>query len=144
MSVLAADLAPIWDADAAGPVEVGIDMIEIDRVRRAIERHPERFMERIYSPAERERYAGQVRQLATRFAAKEATLKALGTGIWNVRLSDIEVMSNERGKPILVLHGTALERARQLGLTHFAISLTHARGEAIAIVVASKAPRGDR
>ncbi|RIK42850.1 MAG: ACP synthase [Chloroflexi bacterium] len=139
MSVSGAEYVPIWDADAAGPVEVGIDVIEIERVRGVLARHGERFLERIYTPRERERYRGRVQELAARFAAKEATMKALGTGIRGVRWRDIEVLSNRRGKPILVLHGTALQRARVLGLVHWSVSLTHSRGEAMAIVVAAKA-----
>lgn len=141
MSALDAEYQPIWDPDAAGPVEVGIDVIEIDRVAGVLERHGTRFLERVYTPRERERYGARVQELAARFAAKEATMKALGTGIRGVRWRDIEVLPNRRGKPILVLHETALRRARLLGLTHFSVSLTHSRGDAMAIVVASKGER---
>lgn len=138
MSASAAEYRPLWDADAAGPVEVGIDVVEIDRIRRTLERYGERFVNRIFAPGERARFTGRPRDLATRFAAKEATMKALGTGISGVRWRDIEVLPNARGKPILVLHETALARARQLGLTHFAISLTHTHADAMAIVVATR------
>src|SRR5262245_1497671 len=124
-SVSGAEYVPIWDAEAAGQVEVGIDVIEIARVRGVLDRHGERFLQRIYTDRERERYRGRVQELAARFAAKEATMKALGTGIRGVRWRDIEVLSNRRGKPIVVLHGTALDRANQLGLVHWSISLTH-------------------
>lgn len=139
MSALDAEYEPIWDSEAAGPVEVGIDVIEIERIGRTLERFGDRFLTRVYSPRERERYGKRVQELAARFAAKEATMKALGTGIRGVRWRDIEVLPNRRGKPILVLHDTALRRARLLGFTHFAVSLTHSRGDAMAIVVASKA-----
>jgi holo-[acyl-carrier protein] synthase len=138
-----AEYVPLWDADAAGAVEVGIDVIEIERVRGVLERHGERFLERVYTERERERYRGRVQELAARFAAKEATMKALGTGIRGVRWRDIEVLSNRRGKPILVLHDTALRRATLLGLTHWSISLTHSRGDAMAIVLAAKARPGN-
>jgi holo-[acyl-carrier protein] synthase len=89
--------------------------------------------------------AGRAESLAARFAAKEATMKALGTGIRGVRWRDIEVLPNRRGKPIIVLHETAKRRAELLGLTHWSISLTHSRGDAMAIVVASKSqPPSDR
>ncbi len=139
MSALVGEYEPIWDSEAAGPVEVGIDVIEIDRIGRALERFGDRFLTRVYSPRERERYGKRIQELAARFAAKEATMKALGTGIRGVRWRDIEVLPNRRGKPILVLHETALHRANLLGFTHFAVSLTHSRGDAMAIVVASKA-----
>jgi holo-[acyl-carrier protein] synthase len=140
MSASDAEYQPIWDADAAGPVEVGIDVIEIERVRGVLERHGDRFLQRVYSVRERERYGTRVQELAARFAAKEATMKALGTGIRGVRWRDIEVLPNRRGKPILVLHETAARRARLLGFQHFAVSLTHSRGDAMAIVIASKGP----
>jgi holo-[acyl-carrier protein] synthase len=139
MSVSDAEYVPIWDSEAAGPVEVGIDIIEIERIARALDRFGDRFLQRIYTPRERERYGKRVQELAARFAAKEATMKALGTGVRGVRWRDIEVLPNRRGKPILVLHETAQRRAKLLGLTHFAVSLTHSRGDAMAIVVAAKA-----
>lgn len=129
---------PIWDSEAAGPVEVGIDVIEIGRIQQVLIRHGERFLTRIYTEREQARYGTRVHELAARFAAKEATMKALGTGIRGVRWRDIEVLPNRRGKPIIILHETALRRADALGLTHFAVSLTHSRGDAIAIVVAAK------
>jgi holo-[acyl-carrier protein] synthase len=138
MSASGAEYVPLWDSESAGPVEVGIDVIEIERIQRALDRFGDRFLQRIYTERERERYGRRVQELAARFAAKEATMKALGTGVRGVRWRDIEVLPNRRGKPILVLHETALRRARLLGLTHFTVSLTHSRGDALAIVVAAK------
>lgn len=138
MSALDAEYVPIWDAEAAGPTEVGIDVIEIERVRQVLERHGERFLRRIFTERERERYGRRPAELAARFAAKEATMKALGTGIRGVRWRDIETLSNRRGKPILVLHETAARRAQQLGLVYWSISLTHSRSDATAVVIASK------
>jgi holo-[acyl-carrier protein] synthase len=74
---------------------------------------------------------------AARFAAKEAVAKALGTGMGAVAWREIEVLSNERGRPILILHGAAADRAAQLGLHHWSISLTHLADIALAVVVAS-------
>lgn len=133
-------IEPLWDPDTAGPIEVGVDAIEIRRIERALHRFGERFLARIYSPAERERYAGRVSELAARFAAKEATMKALGTGVRGIRWRDIEVLPNARGKPVIRLHASAAERARLLGLMHLAVSLTHSRDLAIAVVVARFAP----
>lgn len=138
MSASGAEPVPVWDPDAAGEVEVGIDIIEIERIRRVLDRWGDRFLKRIYTPQERERYGHRVQELAARFAAKEATMKALGTGIRGVRWRDIEVLPNARGKPILTLHETALRRATLLGLTHFSVSLTHSRGDAVAVVIAAR------
>jgi holo-[acyl-carrier protein] synthase len=132
------EYAPIWDPNAAGPVEVGIDAIEIERIKGALDRFGERFLRRIYTEREAERYRNRPSELAARFAAKEAVMKALGTGVRGIRWRDIEVVSNRRGKPIVVLHETAARRAKLLGFTHFGISLTHSRTEAIAMVVATK------
>lgn len=129
---------PIWDAEAAGPVEVGIDIIEIERIASVLNRFGERFLKRVFTPAERERYGQRPSELAARFAAKEATMKALGTGIRGVRWRDIETLPNRRGKPILVLHDTARRRAELLGLSHWTVSLTHSRTEAMAIVIGSQ------
>ena len=112
-------------------LSVGIDLIEIDRVERALERRP-RLAERLFTPAElayaRER-ARPGRHLAARFAAKEAVIKALGRG---VPLKEIEVVSGE--PPRLQLHGQAAEVA---GDTEIAISLTHSRESAAAVAIAA-------
>jgi holo-[acyl-carrier protein] synthase len=133
-------IEPIWDPDKAGTIEVGVDAIEISRIERALERFGDRFLRRIYTEAERTRYAERLPELAARFAAKEAVMKALGTGIRGVRWRDIEVLPNRRGKPLIRLYETAAERARRLGLRHIAVSLTHARDLAIAVVIAQFDP----
>jgi holo-[acyl-carrier protein] synthase len=135
---------PEFDPESVGEVAVGVDVIEIDRIAEILRQHGERFLRRIYTERERERYATRVAELAARFAAKEATSKALGTGIRGLTWRDMEVLSNRRGKPILVLHGGAAARADALGLTHFDISLTHSRTLAMAFVVGLKrrAPAG--
>ncbi len=135
-----AEYLPIWDPDSAGPVEVGVDVIEIERIKDVLSRFGERFLNRIYTEREANRYGHRPAELAARFAAKEAVMKALGTGVRGVRWRDIEIVSNRRGKPIIVLHETAARRARLLGFNHFAVSLTHSRTESIAMVVARKIP----
>jgi holo-[acyl-carrier protein] synthase len=127
---------PEFDPDRCGAVAVGIDAIEIERSQRALDRFGERFLRRVYTERERERYRDRVSELAARFAAKEATSKALGTGIRGIRWREMEVMPNARGKPILILHGRAAERAERLGLVAFDVSLTHTRSDALAFVVA--------
>jgi holo-[acyl-carrier protein] synthase len=109
--------------------------VELDRIEKVLKRHPERFLARIYTPAEIAFCRGRVPELAGRFAAKEATMKALGTGIRGVGWRDIEVLPNRRGKPLLLLHGRAALRAETLGLTDVDVSLTTAREFAAAVVV---------
>lgn len=138
MRALGASYTPIWDPDAAGPVEVGIDVVEIDRIGAVLARFGERFLRRVYTDREQERYGTRPSELAARFAAKEAVMKVLGTGVQGVRWRDIEVLPNRRGKPIVVLYDTAAARAELLGFSHVAISLTHSRSEAMAIVVATQ------
>ena len=129
---------PELDPERCGVVSVGIDTIEISRIRRTIADFGDRFLRRVYTERERERYGQRVAELAARFAAKEATSKALGTGIRGIRWREMEVLANQRGKPLLVLHGSAARRAAQLGLVDFDVSLTHSRTDAMAIVVGMK------
>jgi holo-[acyl-carrier protein] synthase len=128
---------PIFHPEREGTIAVGVDLIEIGRIMRSLDDFGERFLRRVYTERERERYRDRVSELAARFAAKEATSKALGTGIIGIRWREMEVLPNRRGKPVLILHGRAAERARALGLTHFSVSLTHSRTDAMAFVVAS-------
>ena len=132
--------APEFDPERSGAVAVGVDLIEIPRIQRAIDDFGERFLRRVYTERERDRYRHRVSELAARFAAKEATSKALGTGIVGIRWQEMEVLSNRRGKPVLILHGRAADRAAALGLNHFSVSLTHSRTDAMAFVVATNGP----
>jgi holo-[acyl-carrier protein] synthase len=118
-------------------LRVGVDMIEIDRIRRGIDRYGERFFNRFFTANERRQTHDSPHRLAARFAAKEAVSKALGTGIGAVRWVDIEVHSDEDRRPCLVLHGAAAQLARDLGLHTWEISLSHTHDHAIAFVVAS-------
>jgi holo-[acyl-carrier protein] synthase len=131
---------PEFDPEQCGLVVVGVDIIEIARIERSLADFGERFLRRIFTERERERYASRPSELAARFAAKEATSKALGTGIRGIRWREMEVLSNSRGKPVLVLHGSASDRAASLGLVSFDISLTHSRTEAFAVVVGLRIP----
>jgi len=121
-------------------LSVGVDIVEIERVGGAIERWGQRFLDRVYTPPEQTFCQGRIPELAARFAAKEAISKALGTGIVGrrgVNWRDMEVLPDRRGKPLVYLHGAASRRAQELGLTEWAISLSHERQVAIALVVAS-------
>lgn len=120
----------------------GIDVVEVPRVAAAIERFGERFVQRVFTEEEIhycESKANRVERFAARFAAKEAGMKALGTG-WNhgIRWRDVEVRRQPGGRPTLVFHGKAAEFATQLGVAHIALSLTHTAAEAIAQVILEK------
>jgi holo-[acyl-carrier protein] synthase len=114
---------------------VGIDVIEIERVRAVLTRHPERFLQRVYTPEEVAFCRGRVAELAARFAAKEAVMKALGTGARGLAWREIEILPNRRGKPLVYLHGLAKKRGETIGLRGIDVSLTHLRDLAIASVV---------
>lgn len=117
-------------------LSTGIDVIEIERIDHAVRRWGDRFLQRIYTPAELAHCRGRAQSLAGRFAAKEATSKALGVGIRVLRWRDIEVLPDRRGKPTIHLHGRASEVAEARKLTGFDVSITHSRSDAVAMVVA--------
>jgi holo-[acyl-carrier protein] synthase len=117
-------------------LSTGIDIVEIDRIAAVLARHGERFLRRVFTEAEVRYCRGRVPELAARFAAKEAASKALGTGMRGVLWREMEVLPDPRGKPLLYLHGAAQARANELGLREFAVSLTHSRDVAAAVVVA--------
>lgn len=118
----------------------GVDIIEIHRIGRVAERYGVRFFHRIYTEGELAYCRGRAPQLASRFAAKEAVAKALGTGIRGVRWRDIEVVRDPGGPPTIRLHGKALALAQRLGLDGLAVSLSHSEEYAVAFVVGE---RGD-
>jgi holo-[acyl-carrier protein] synthase len=118
------------------PLGLGVDIVELDRIRGVHERHPERFLDRVYTPVERRR-ALEMRDptpfLAGRFAAKEAILKVLGTGLTGgISWQDIHVLREPSGAPRVALSGEALARARALGLGRILVSISHGRDHAIA------------
>ncbi len=113
----------------------GVDIIEIERIQRALERWGDRFIRRIYTEDEAAYCRGRPPNLAGRFAAKEAAMKALGTGLRGVGWKDIEVIRNEAGAPSVLLHGRAKVRAETLGVREMSLSLSHSRNYAVAFVV---------
>lgn len=117
------------------PYAVGIDIIAIPRVQKVLDRHGQRFLQRVYTPEEAAFCRGRVPELAVRFAAKEAVMKALGTGVRGIGWRDIEVLPDRRGKPLVYLYGRAKERAERIGLRALDVSLTHEKEFAIAAVV---------
>lgn len=129
-------------AGAAGGsviVGLGIDIAEIDRLEVAIQRHGRAFLERVFTPAEIaycEQHRNRFERFAGRFAAKEAAMKALGTG-WRrgIRWVDIEVVREPSGKPALELRGIAREFANRLGVARISLTITHSGNTALAQVI---------
>ena len=116
-------------------MRVGVDLIDVERVEQALTRHGDRFLNRVFTARELEYCAGRVERLAARYAAKEATAKALGTGIGEISWIEIEVIGDKSGRPLLQLHGAAAELATHLELCAWENSLSHTLTQAIAFVV---------
>lgn len=119
-------------------LSTGIDVIEIERIAHAHKRFGERFLHRVYTPAEIDYCRGRAQSLAGRFAAKEAVSKALGIGIRHISWRDIEILPDPRGKPTVHLHGRAAQVAETWGFAGFDVSITHSRTDAVVMVVAWK------
>ncbi len=117
---------------------LGLDLVEIDRISRVLERHGDRFLERIFRDGEIRRERRHARALAEhvagRFAAKEAAMKALGLGWRGLAFRDIEVGRDPRGKPLVSFHGRALVRARSLKVLWAEVTITHGKDIAAAVV----------
>ena len=117
----------------------GIDLCEVSRIRQSIERFGEKFTHRVFTPKEIayvERKANKFERYAARFAAKEAGMKAIGTG-WRhgIRWQDFEVTNLASGKPTLAFHGVAAEVARRLGVKNVSLSMTHTSDMAMAMLI---------
>ena len=120
-------------------IGMGVDIAEVGRIRAAIERHGKGILRRLYTEKEREyceQFKNKYERYAGRFAAKEAGMKALGTG-WRrgVRWVDLEVVREKSGRPTLALAGEAAKIAAQLGVTHIVVSITHTENQALAQVI---------
>ena len=120
-------------------LSTGVDIIEIPRIKKTLDRYGERFLKRIFTPDEITYCRGRSPNLAGRFAAKEATMKALGTGVRGVGWKDIEVTRAESGAPSVKLHGRAKARAEMLKVSELSLSISHSREFAVAFVVAQRA-----
>jgi holo-[acyl-carrier protein] synthase len=121
-------------------IGTGIDVVEIERVARSIERYGSRFLERVYTAAEiaycQRKRRNAAESFAARFAAKEAGAKALGTGIgFGVTWRELEVAREPAGRPLLLLHGRAAEIAAFLGVRRSSLSITHTRTQSMALVI---------
>jgi holo-[acyl-carrier protein] synthase len=120
-------------------VGTGIDITEVERIRASIERFGRRFLERVFTPDEIrycESKANKAERYAGRFAAKEAAMKAIGTG-WSrgVTWQDVEVKRSPGGRPVVAFHGKAAEFAKQLGAVQAHLSITHTERQAMAQVI---------
>jgi holo-[acyl-carrier protein] synthase len=117
----------------------GVDLCEVPRIEQAIARYGDRFMGRIFTPREiayANRKANRFERFAARFAAKEAGMKAIGTG-WRggITWRDFEVLNLPSGRPTLQFHGRAAEVAERLGVRNVSLSLTHTKEQAMAVVI---------
>jgi holo-[acyl-carrier protein] synthase len=119
--------------------EIGIDLIDIDRIATVLGRHPERFVRRVLTDGERRYCRGKVSRIAGRWAAKEAVSKVLGLGVRGVGWREIEVLPNYAGQPQVHLHRRAARRAETLRLSDVTVSISHERHVAVAVAVAHRA-----
>jgi len=119
-------------------IGIGVDLVELDRFRLALDRTPG-LLERVFTEGEQDyalRKRDPTERLAVRFAAKEAVMKAMGVGIGEVRLRDIEVVRADSGRPSILLHGSAADMAAAMGIVEWKITMTHTARAAEAIAVA--------
>ena len=112
---------------------IGVDIVEIARIERAISRWGQGFLKRIYTEPELRLYGNKPSSLAVRFSGKEAVIKALGSK--GIGLKEIEILPDPAGKPQVKLHGQAKSQADQLGLADLAVSLSHCKDYAVACAI---------
>ena len=112
---------------------IGVDIVEINRIKKAVERRGRSFLERVYTPTELELYEKNFSSLAARFSGKEAVIKALDSR--SIGLKDIEILSDASGKPHVRLYGRAQHKAAEIGLSDIAISLSHCKEYAVACAI---------
>jgi len=117
-------------------LRTGVDLIEIARIEEVVSRHGNHYLERIYTPAELELCGKRAESLAGRFAAKEAVAKALGCGIGAVAWKEIEILGDDQRAPVLQLNGKAAQRADEMGLVNWSVSISHDQNQVIAFAVA--------
>ncbi|MGI9953168.1 holo-ACP synthase [Moorellaceae bacterium AZ2] len=119
---------------------IGIDIIEIERIEKALDRHP-RFLQRVFTSREQAYCRGQRRpgaSLAARWAAKEAVFKVLGLGWGQLSWKDVEIIVGDHGRPQVMLHGRGAEVAREMGIAGIDLSLSHNGNMAVAVAIADR------
>jgi holo-[acyl-carrier protein] synthase len=114
---------------------IGTDIIEISRIKNAVTNRGDRFLQRVFTGREIELYRDHLPSLAARFAAKEAVIKALDAANRGINFKDIEILAGPNGRPEIFLHGAALKLSHSLKIGRFAVSLSHSRNYAIAMVI---------
>jgi holo-[acyl-carrier protein] synthase len=113
---------------------IGVDIVEIARLEKAIARSGEGFLKRVYTDSELRLYRQKLPSLAARFAAKEAVIKALGNPTKDVSLREIEILTDPGGRPVVNLYGKAQSQAQGLGLDKLAVTISHSKEYAVAFV----------
>ena len=116
---------------------IGTDIVEIERIRRAIERWGDRFLNRVFTKNELSIYGRRAHSLAASYASKEAVMKLLGTGNRGVAWREIETLYHPSGKPLIRLNGRAKKQAEMLGIKQIEVSLSHSHDNAIATAIGS-------
>ena len=116
-------------------ISVGVDIVEIERVELAIKREGKRFFNRVYTEMELKTCQGRPSSLASRFAAKEAVMKVLGTGGIGITWREIEILTGDDGRPLVKLYGQALNKAAELNLKEISISLSDSKQYAVAVAI---------
>jgi len=116
---------------------VGVDIVETERIESATRQWGKRFLDRVYTEAELKICRDRVLPLAARFAAKEAVMKVLGTGAKGISWREIEILADGNGKPLVKLYGRARNKAEELNLNGFSISLSDTKQLAIAVAIGS-------
>lgn len=117
-------------------ISTGADLVEIERLKNLNVRIKERFLKRVFTPAELDEANESVESLAGKFAAKEAAAKALGCGIGNVSWQDLEILHDPQGRPVLTLHDQASQTAQEACWASWSLSISHTRTHAMAVVCA--------
>ena len=120
-------------------IGIGIDLVEVDRLKRSIEKFGDRFLNRLFTENEK-KYCqtkfNSYQHFAVRFAAKEAFLKAIGTGLRvGMTWHQIEIINNKQGKPTMMTHGKCHEKLQKLGITGLNLSLSHTKHHGVAVVI---------
>ncbi|QNO14576.1 holo-ACP synthase [Alkalicella caledoniensis] len=117
-------------------IGVGVDLIEISRIKKVVEARGDKLLERLFTERELEVMSRKHETIAGRFAAKEAVVKALGVGIGIISWKDIEIIKDKLGKPKIYLTGAAARRRKTMGIIKMHLSISHSKSQAVAYVVA--------
>lgn len=115
---------------------VGVDIVEIARIKKVVEARGDKLLDRLFTQRELEAMSKKHENIAGRFAAKEAVVKALGVGIGLISWKEVEIIKDKLGKPRVYLTGAALRRRKTMGIIKIHLSISHSKSQAIAYVIA--------